>query len=77
MSIEKQLAILIETVNGVKRDVTALRAELSLIRAEYRESLAELRGDLALISSRQNDAINVNKKKSGRLTVRLPMLSSD
>ena len=63
MSDTAALAAILQKLDNVQTDIQALRSEQAAIRDEYRQQVIQLRSDLAVGISRQNSAIEDNKKK--------------
>lgn len=62
--VASQIETLTTEIRGLRSDVAAMQRESDELRREFRAELKAVRGDLALITSRQNSAIAENKKKS-------------
>lgn len=57
-----EVAVLAQEIRGMRADVTSLKQQQEALKREFREEMTTLRGDWALVSSRQNSAITDNKK---------------
>lgn len=58
-----ELAELTQEIKGLRVDVCGLERKQADLQQEFRDEIKALRGDLALTTSRQNSAIQDNKKK--------------
>lgn len=58
-----EFAELISEIRGMRADIASLEREQVALKAEFRNELKALRGDLAVTSHAQNEAITANKKK--------------